>query len=159
MEGAEADDGGDVSYCRFAWDNSDVYVYESAQGIECCGCRLSKNWFVGTDVEMIAHLTEHLIAGHTVPKYAFDRLLEEIYAKFKKQRMPKWQVKYHKMFQQAVKEAKRLREEEALKNPLIGGNNGTRRRKKRARRFNDGARDVVKKGVPGETQGPLESPG
>lgn len=26
-----------MSYCRFASDGSDVYVFESDYGIECCG--------------------------------------------------------------------------------------------------------------------------
>ena len=30
-----------MSYCRFAWDGSDVYVFGSGDGvIECCGCSL-----------------------------------------------------------------------------------------------------------------------
>lgn len=57
-----------MSYARFGWDGSHVYVYCDVNGyLACCGCRLGDKWaFYSTD-DMIAHLREHLEAGHTVP--------------------------------------------------------------------------------------------
>lgn len=62
-----------MSYARWGWDNSDVYVFDSAADggcLECCGCRLDpRGWSFRTrDVEeMIRHLAKHKLARHTVP--------------------------------------------------------------------------------------------
>ena len=67
-----------MSYCRFAWDGSDVYVYENCEDkIVCSMCQLLDkidNVEVDTPQEMLAHLKEHINAGHTVPWYAIDAL-------------------------------------------------------------------------------------
>jgi len=81
-----------MSFCRFANSEykigeftipkSDVYVIESDWfGIECCGCRLYPEKRIGynTYSEMIAHLKEHIRAGHTVPDHVIP-LLESIIA-------------------------------------------------------------------------------
>lgn len=66
-----------MSYCRFAWGGSDVYVYEGSTGITCCGCSLG-----GCDTEepeeMIAHLAQHRRAGHVVPEHAITALWNDI---------------------------------------------------------------------------------
>lgn len=67
-----------MSYCRFAWDGSDVYVFQSAQGFECCGCRFGGCKTLGTPEEMIAHLALHRRAGHFVPEYAITGLWQDI---------------------------------------------------------------------------------
>lgn len=67
-----------MSYCRFAWGGSDVYVYPSSQGIECCGCRFGTNFTSGTPEEMIAHLALHRRAGHYVPASAIMELWEDV---------------------------------------------------------------------------------
>ena len=68
-----------MSYCRFAWDGSDVYVIPVQGGIECCACKLNdKNFQVVTPEEMIAHLALHRRAGQFVPFHAIDRLWDEI---------------------------------------------------------------------------------
>lgn len=68
-----------VSYCRFGWEGSNVYVYESAQGIECCGCHLEKEGFTAKDPEeMIAHLGRHRRLGDYVPEDAILALWEDI---------------------------------------------------------------------------------
>jgi hypothetical protein len=69
-----------VSYCRWAWDGSDVYVFESERGLECCGCHLKPTGdFVAEDNEdMIVHLAEHRRAGQYVPYHAIERLWSEI---------------------------------------------------------------------------------
>lgn len=67
-----------MSYCRFAWQGSDVYVYESASGLECCGCKLSNNFTTSEPEEMIKHLGQHRRAGHYVPPEAVLALFEDI---------------------------------------------------------------------------------
>jgi hypothetical protein len=68
-----------VSYCRFWWDDSDVYVYADVSGgITCCACGLAGSSVnVETPAEMLAHLLEHRAAGHTVPEHALEALREE----------------------------------------------------------------------------------
>jgi hypothetical protein len=57
-----------VSYARFGWDGSDVYVYCDVNGyLCCCGCDLSDDWRHYSTDAMIAHLRKHVEAGHTVP--------------------------------------------------------------------------------------------
>lgn len=68
-----------MSYCRFWWDQSQVYVYADFSGhITCCSCALSEGDFRAAGPEaMIQHLMEHRAAGHHVPDYALERLREE----------------------------------------------------------------------------------
>lgn len=67
-----------MSICRFAWDNSDVYVYGIGDGAyTCCGCTLTEAGFNGGVEATIRHLLDHLKAGHVVPDYAINLLLEE----------------------------------------------------------------------------------
>ncbi len=68
-----------MSYCRFGWEGSDVYVFGSANGIECCGCKLdTQGTTCGTEEEMITHLALHRRTGHFVPEHAILRLWNEI---------------------------------------------------------------------------------
>lgn len=68
-----------MSYCRFAWEGSDVYVFEGQSGLECCGCKLSERGFGTSEPEeMIKHLALHRRAGHYVPDGAILRLWEDI---------------------------------------------------------------------------------
>ena len=75
-----------MSYCRFGKD-SDVYMYaDSLTGsITCCACQLNPIsdglWFGSQTFDHIgalAHLQEHIEAGHLVPEYAIKRLKKEI---------------------------------------------------------------------------------
>jgi hypothetical protein len=70
-----------VSYARFGWDNSDVYVFLSVGGhLECCGCVLAEyrtSPRFTTTAEMIQHLDKHRETGHTVPDDCYERLLAE----------------------------------------------------------------------------------
>lgn len=94
-----------MSYARFGWDGSDVYVFgtrrDGLEGFECCGCYLvearwveDENAFLGgylesvnpeesisfftySNVEMIDHLIEHREAGHGVPDRTFSELAGE----------------------------------------------------------------------------------
>ncbi len=77
-----------MSYCRFAKEEykigeftipkSDVYVFEHEfGGIVCCGCIFHPNEAYprfGTYSGMIAHLKEHIKAGHTVPDHVIPTL-------------------------------------------------------------------------------------
>lgn len=64
-----------MSVCRFFWGGSQVYIYYSDQGVECCGCCLGDGQSAVFDEdlpqEMVAHLEEHVAAGHVVPEIAF----------------------------------------------------------------------------------------
>jgi hypothetical protein len=77
-----------MSYCRFAWGGSDVYVYDSVGGfLTCCGCKLLDGGFdVGYDGEepdreallaMVYHLRWHRANGHVVPLHAPAELSRE----------------------------------------------------------------------------------
>ena len=69
-----------MSYIRFGWEGSQVYIYEHVNGyIECCGCflgekgeeegryfRRSQNFSTGA--EAAKHIIDHLEAGHVVPE-------------------------------------------------------------------------------------------
>lgn len=64
-----------MSICRFFWGGSQVYLYESDRGIECCGCHLNECdvTFDEDDPEaIVAHLREHVEAGHVVLPYVFE---------------------------------------------------------------------------------------
>ena len=64
-----------MSYARFGWEGSDVYVYLGSSGLECCGCTLSPRSQSFTTTEaLIAHLREHERAGHTVPADTISEL-------------------------------------------------------------------------------------
>ena len=91
-----------MSYARFGWEGSDVYVFATPSGgeevIECCGCNLatpikldpplvdlfgivheysSSSFYADYPGEMISHLNIHIAKGQTVPEYTLDRLREE----------------------------------------------------------------------------------
>lgn len=71
-----------MSYCRFGWQGSEVYVYEGSDGIVCCGCQLdttkSSSFVCETSEEMIAHLGEHRRANQYVPNGVIEELWDEI---------------------------------------------------------------------------------
>ena len=68
-----------MSYCRFAWDGSDVYVYEGENGFNCCGCWLNERGFdCDTPEQMILHLAAHRRAGHFVPFHAVESMWNDI---------------------------------------------------------------------------------
>lgn len=58
-----------MSYVRFHWADSDLYVFGSVSGIECCGCRLvgmRGPWTYTDPAEFIEHVAAHERAGHVV---------------------------------------------------------------------------------------------
>ena len=91
-----------MSYCRSGVD-SDVYVYQSRDGIVCCGCKIipvvtgmyppevikefdledkpftyHPDFMTTSRYKMIEHLLEHRTKGESVPERVFDRLKSEI---------------------------------------------------------------------------------
>jgi hypothetical protein len=63
-----------VSYCRFCpadnrygWPASDLYVYLDCGGyLLCCGCPLGNSFRAYRTADMVAHVEEHIRAGHVV---------------------------------------------------------------------------------------------
>jgi len=97
-----------MSFCRFAWDGSDVYTYQSAQGYECCGCKFTGFATFGTPEELIAHLGLHRRAGHFVPEYAITGLWQDIPGADKPRKPePAALTKAKKMMRKALAEAKK----------------------------------------------------
>lgn len=75
-----------MSYARFGWDGSDVYIFEHVGGfIQCCGCTLTNpedgEHFgfanLKTAREALTHLDEHVKAGDHVTPRTFERIREE----------------------------------------------------------------------------------
>jgi hypothetical protein len=62
-----------MSYCRFG--EADVYVYMDFDGyLACCGCILGDTWHFHSTGDMVAHLQEHVTAGHQVPAWVIPAL-------------------------------------------------------------------------------------
>jgi hypothetical protein len=69
-----------MSIIRFGEQDSDVYVYLSDEGWECCGCCFVTEGFRAaprTRDEMMRHLELHRLTGDVVPEVAFLRLVIE----------------------------------------------------------------------------------
>ena len=65
-----------MSYSRFGTDDSSVYVYADCDGyVACCGCILDKRWDYHSADEVVAHMEEHVAAGHVVPAHLLDPAL------------------------------------------------------------------------------------
>lgn len=72
-----------MSYARFGYEDSDVYVFLAVEGhLECCACLLGATperpggvtaRFANT-AEMIDHLKAHRLQSHTVPGSTLDDL-------------------------------------------------------------------------------------
>lgn len=89
-----------MSYVRWSGPNgphpydSALYIYDSyLGGITCCGCLLTPledgpsddpefrwtehvDFRVDTHAQMISHVLEHKRAGHAVPDFVIERLIE-----------------------------------------------------------------------------------
>lgn len=113
-----------MSYARFGWDNSDVYIYTTRMSsdpleyaIDCCGCLLERGEkldtpyvdvlgvtheyaFYGfkayTSGEMVAHLKKHLAVKHVVPQDTFDRILSDYPDESKP--ITEYEIEYEKTF-------------------------------------------------------------
>ena len=62
--------------CKLFGEN--IQPCGECHGAGCDACMLPSNTNLNTKEEMIVYLLEHQKAGHKVPKYAIDRLKEEI---------------------------------------------------------------------------------
>lgn len=61
-----------MSFARFSAE-SDVYVFHSVGDfLDCCGCQLGTGGAFYSVADLIAHLREHVAAGHMVPEHLFD---------------------------------------------------------------------------------------
>lgn len=66
-----------MSYCRFG-PESDVYVFPTVNGLECCQCReTGDSFFALGHLEMLLHLKRHIEHGDLVPDSAMERLRVE----------------------------------------------------------------------------------
>lgn len=75
-----------MSYCRRS-EGSDAYLYgDSDYGFTCSYCKLLPDAAGDPNVHLpdrraaLAHLNEHIAAGHNIPISAIDRLTLEISA-------------------------------------------------------------------------------
>lgn len=69
-----------MSYCRFGWDNSSVYIFENVSGwLECCGCGLDRDikWDYRDIAEFLAHLDEHEARGDVVPPTVRTEIIQD----------------------------------------------------------------------------------
>ena len=89
-----------MSYARFGWEGSDVYVYltntDAGLALLCSGCLIHDDrmdrtsndndvlftmtfgsFYSYTARGMLDHLAEHDNRGHTVPLDAIERIVEE----------------------------------------------------------------------------------
>lgn len=67
-----------MSYARFGWDGSDVYVFAHVEGyLCCCACCLQDDWKHRSTDAMLKHLHGHVAAGHTVPTYTITELEQD----------------------------------------------------------------------------------
>lgn len=74
-----------MSYARFGWDDSDVYVYSTDINkkpyIACAACYfgddLEPSYYAESTLEMLDHLKAHQKAGHLVPENVFDALITD----------------------------------------------------------------------------------
>ena len=66
-----------MSYCRFGWEGSDVYVIAHCDGGFVCYCG-GEGSHTDTEEEMIVHLAAHRRKGDFVPQHAIEGLWEDI---------------------------------------------------------------------------------
>lgn len=68
-----------MSYARFGFDGSQVYVYHSTSDmLVCCGCALDGSFETASRAAMIDHLRDHEAAGYRVPLCVFEAFEAEI---------------------------------------------------------------------------------
>jgi len=70
-----------MSYARFGWHGSDVYIYLDSAGYLCC-CACSARSDMGSykaysTSEMMRHIDYHQSLGDHVPKDAIDQLVRD----------------------------------------------------------------------------------
>lgn len=70
-----------MSYARFGWGGSNVYVFlterEGQSCLTCCGCCLGDDPCFTSTQEMIDHLLDHTAAGDVVPEDIYQALRDD----------------------------------------------------------------------------------
>jgi len=79
-----------MSYARFGWDNSDVYVFLSSNGLTCQSCILSDedgitSFQADSTKKMVDHLKQHIKVGQTVPEDTIQLILDDDEENFPKE--------------------------------------------------------------------------
>ena len=73
-----------MSYARFGWDDSDVYVFPTdirgQEVLTCCGCFLSDHDFYGDATAMIDHLNLHRENNMDVPEDTFTDIMRDYFS-------------------------------------------------------------------------------
>lgn len=72
-----------MSYCRWGWNGSDVYIYAAGnpdgdhgdRTLVCCGCEGADFTTYG---DLLRHISDHRAAGEHVPAFVDERLYAEI---------------------------------------------------------------------------------
>lgn len=113
-----------MSYARWGWNGSDVYVFRNVGGwLECCGCSLNspsdgelfpESFEAMTTQDMLDHLKLHQAEGHTVPGECIEGLEED------REENDHWIANYdredearkQREYNEAVTELRRIAQEE-----------------------------------------------
>ena len=67
-----------MSYIRWGYEGSSVYVYLDCGGfLLCTGCGEGLGFKAYQTADMIGHLKQHQVKGDIVPQSAFDSLLRD----------------------------------------------------------------------------------
>lgn len=66
-----------MSYARFGWDGSDVYVIHAGD-LDALECYCADRFVTPLRSEMVSHLMAHRERGDCVPQEAMDELTTEI---------------------------------------------------------------------------------
>jgi len=80
-----------MSWARFGYEGSDVYIFNDVRGgITCCSCQLQKevptriagfmlhdDFNCATEKEMYEHIRQHIAAGHCIPDYLVKEATEK----------------------------------------------------------------------------------
>ena len=83
-----------MSYARFGWDDSDLYVFSTSvddkSALTCCGCILDDedgitSFYAFNTKDMIDHVKKHKKVGHGVPTDLVDLLSDDDEVNFPKE--------------------------------------------------------------------------
>ena len=67
-----------MSYARRGWGGSDLYIYLDTNGfLHCQVCPLGGSFRAYTTNDMVAHVEEHIAAGHKTEPDLIDALIAD----------------------------------------------------------------------------------
>jgi hypothetical protein len=78
-----------MSYSRWGWEGSDLYIYMDVNGyLHCAACplmpiaenakiKMNESFYAYSTMEMIDHLGEHMDAGHNFPDSVIPDILSD----------------------------------------------------------------------------------